>query len=167
MIISERYTKGLGNAALYATSYFGARYWNFVTLAWVTLESVDTKRFLTEYPDARDAAQSAYETTITPPTGGEFPLAIVQASDGTTLFKGTTESISELIAKNPSSMINQVIDDCVYNLNGLLTASVIYVYDSPGNARIHNRVTGLIGRYNVSAAYTGKLANLFKVVETI
>jgi len=69
------------------------------------------------------------------------------------------------LAASPGAMKNQVLDECVYDANGLMTAGVMYIYNSAANAVTHNKVTGLLKKYNVSSAYTGKLANLFKIVE--
>ena len=59
---------------------------------------------------------------------------------------------------------NAVEDDVVRDANGNKTASVLYHYNSSGNATTHDKVTGIIGKYNVTATYAANKMTLFKVV---
>ena len=59
---------------------------------------------------------------------------------------------------------NIVIDDTNY-VNGKMDTATIYIYNSKDNAVIHNKVTGLLKKYTVSANLSGTNTILHKVVE--
>lgn len=85
-----RYTRGLGNAALgvRVTSLTGA-YWNFVTLGWDALESLDTAYNLTEYAGS-DPNESTYTRTLV------LPSAVIVSEGFVEIFvKGTGEVIGQ------------------------------------------------------------------------
>lgn len=48
--------------------------------------------------------------------------------------------------------------------NGNKLTSTIYLYDSAANATTHDKATGLVATYNVTANYTNNLMDLFKSV---
>ena len=49
--------------------------------------------------------------------------------------------------------------------NGNKTASTIYIYDSAANATTHDKATGLVASYNITAGYTNNLMDLFKSIK--
>lgn len=59
---------------------------------------------------------------------------------------------------------NAVEDDVVRDGSGNKTSSILYHYSSAANATTHDKATGLIGKYNVTASYTDSKMTLFKVV---
>lgn len=95
MMISEETTKNLGNAELFLRSSFGGLFFNWSTRAWDNADSSQAKVFLSEQAIPGNDSLSAYEVTITPPPNGPWPLAIVRASTGKTLFKGQTALYNE------------------------------------------------------------------------
>ena len=49
--------------------------------------------------------------------------------------------------------------------NGNKTVSTIYIYDSAANATMHDKATGLVASYNITAGYTNNLMDLFKSIK--
>lgn len=76
MLESVRFTKGLGNEAVYARILDGATFWNFVTLVWVEVETAQCRAFLAELTDS-SVDSSWYQAAITPPDGGPFAIEVV------------------------------------------------------------------------------------------
>jgi hypothetical protein len=117
MIFFIRYIKNLGNAAVGARLRDSqGRYWNFVTLAWVTSESANTKVFMTEYSDA-DTLESLYQSADIPiPTGGPWRQeAFVDATGEVLAYDNTAaivdpDALSSAIAP-VSSLVNRLIRD--------------------------------------------------------
>ena len=62
-------------------------------------------------------------------------------------------------------MENLVEDDIVRDSNGNKTVSTIYIYDSAANATTHDKATGLVASYDISASYTNNLMDLFKSIK--
>lgn len=62
---------------------------------------------------------------------------------------------------------NAVEDDVVRDANGNKTSSILYHYNSAANATTHDQVTGVVGKYNVTASYAANKMALFKVVRVI
>ena len=60
---------------------------------------------------------------------------------------------------------NHVEGDVVRDSNGNKLSSSIYLYDSAANAATHDKSTGLVRKYNMTASYTSNLMDLFKVVK--
>lgn len=60
---------------------------------------------------------------------------------------------------------NQVEDDIIRDSNGNKTSSTIYIYDSAANATTHDKATGLIDSFDITAEYISNLMNLFKSVK--
>jgi len=80
MIATILDVKDLGNAAIYVRIRDAQlRFWNFTTSAWVSVETVACRWFLTEYPDG--VYESRYQAEITHPTV-EFLVEYVQAGTG-------------------------------------------------------------------------------------
>jgi len=91
MNLQIEYTTGAGAAAVYVRQRnFSGKYGNFVTQAWDTTESANTKVFFTE-PDAVNATGFFATPDFTPITGGPWPLDIVRASDGLIIGKADTD----------------------------------------------------------------------------
>lgn len=59
---------------------------------------------------------------------------------------------------------NIVVDDTTY-VSGKMTSATIYLYDSKANANLHDKSTGLLKKYTVSATLTGTNTTRHKVVE--
>lgn len=97
---SIRYTKTLGNSAIYfrlrGKGADAGKFWNFVTLAWVTPQINDCRVFATEYAD-NDPYDSEYATEVTVPTGGPYIVEAVLASNSEVLGTDTT-AIDETIS---------------------------------------------------------------------
>jgi hypothetical protein len=49
--------------------------------------------------------------------------------------------------------------------NGNKLTSTIYIYDSAANATTHDKATGLVASYDISASYTNNLMDLFKSIK--
>ncbi len=58
---------------------------------------------------------------------------------------------------------NHVMDDYVYT-GTKMDSAIMYLYDSKANATTHDKVTGLVAKYTVTATRTGDNVTLFKVV---
>jgi hypothetical protein len=59
---------------------------------------------------------------------------------------------------------NHVEDDIVRDNNGLKVSSIIYCYDTSVNAVIHDKATGIIGKYAVTVTYLA--ARMTKITST-
>lgn len=56
---------------------------------------------------------------------------------------------------------NHVEDDIVRDGNGLKTSAIIYCYDSAANAAVHDKVTGIVGKYAVAVTYSaGRMSTI-------
>ena len=60
---------------------------------------------------------------------------------------------------------NHVEDDVVRDTQGNKTSCTLYNYDSAANATTHDKATGLVSSYDVTAAYTAGKMTLFKSVK--
>lgn len=63
------------------------------------------------------------------------------------------------------SLENAVEDDFVFDTNGMPVSSGIYCYDSAANATTHDKATGLVAHYHVTASHTNRLPTLMKVIK--
>lgn len=118
--------------------------------------------------------KTIYERMTTPsssfgPTTIRAMINQMMNKDGGMTYTQATDSLeasADALAAMPGNLSNQVMDDCTYDSNGLLTAGIIYVYDSAANATTHDKATGLLSTHAVSSTYANKLATLFKSVKT-
>lgn len=62
---------------------------------------------------------------------------------------------------------NHVEGDIVRDGSGNKTSSILYAYDSAANATTHDKVTGLIGKYNATFSYTAGKMSLGKIVRVV
>lgn len=60
---------------------------------------------------------------------------------------------------------NSVEDDIIRDGSGNKISSVIYLYNSAANATTHDKVTGIVEKYNVTASYSAGKLTLFKVIK--
>ena len=79
---------------------------------------------------------------------------------------------STVLAKEASSkrilglcLDNHVEDDIIRDPAGNKTSSTLYLYDSAANATVHDKATGLIGKVDMTAAYTANRMTLLKGLE--
>lgn len=85
MLFFVRTTKGLGNTGVYARlKNTSGYYWDFVSLAWVAVESANTRLFLSENADT-DPLESLYMSSAAIPAGGPWIEEAVHISDGTVI----------------------------------------------------------------------------------
>jgi hypothetical protein len=115
MIFFIRTTKGLGNTAVYARLRNAiGKYWNFSTLAWDTVESSNTKIFMTEYADS-DLVESLYESVdASIPAGGPWRQEAVLSSTGEVLGYDSTSVAIE------STAISTIVDPLTSLIVGLV-----------------------------------------------
>mgnify|MGYP001615774847 CR=1 FL=1 len=101
------------------------------------------------------ASQTTTETILTEsqshPTLAEIEATTVLAKEAT---------LSRILGL---ALDNHVEDTIVRDGNGNKTSSILYAYNSAANAITHDGVTGLTGKYNVAATYSGNDMTLFKV----
>ena len=64
-----------------------------------------------------------------------------------------------------NELSNVVEDDIVRDSNGDKLSSTLYMYDSDTNATIHDGATGLLFKYDVTAAYTDRFMTSFKSIK--
>lgn len=62
-------------------------------------------------------------------------------------------------------MENLVEEVTSRDTNGNKLTSTIYLYDSAVNATTHDKATGLVATYSISASYTNNLMDLFKSIK--
>lgn len=60
---------------------------------------------------------------------------------------------------------NAVMDDETYDASNNLTDATLYLYDSAANATTHDKATGLIGTYTISATVSSNNVTLFKQIK--
>lgn len=77
-----RYTKGLGDATVYARIPYAGKFWNFATLLWSNIEVAACRVFMTEMAEDTSVDSSWYYATLTPPNGGPWPVEIVRVDTG-------------------------------------------------------------------------------------
>ena len=83
MLATIRYTKGLGNAALYVRATDDSvppQFWSWGGAIWVASDTSPVRTFLTECADA-DPLESAYKANVFPPPTATL-LEYVRVSDG-------------------------------------------------------------------------------------
>jgi len=103
-------------------------------------------------------------------SGIEATLAEIQATLAE--IKAKTDNLPADPASQASmnrllglALENHVEDDIVRDAAGNKLSSVLYLYDSAANATAHNKSTGLLAKYNVTAAYSGGKMATFRVVK--
>ena len=101
-----------------------------------------------------DASTSAVVSEV---NANETKIDAIKAKTDTILWTDITRLLG-------LTLDNAVEDDVVRDASGNKTASVLYHYNSAGNATTHDKATGLIGKYNVTATYAGNKMTLFKVL---
>ena len=69
------------------------------------------------------------------------------------------ERISGLVMEN---LVEEVTSR---DSNGNKLTSTIYIYDSAANATTHDKATGLVASYDITASYTSNLMDLFKSIK--
>lgn len=90
MLISIRYNKNAGNAAIYARIRNATgQFWDFTGLAWVSPETANCRVFFTERADG-DAAESLFLAEVTIPAGGPWVSEAVRIDTGAVLGNDTT-----------------------------------------------------------------------------
>lgn len=90
MLISIRYTKNAGNAAIYVRLRNAAgQFWDFTSLEWDMAETSVCRVFFTERPDA-DTAESLYLADVTIPAGGPWVSEAVRIDTGAVIGNDTT-----------------------------------------------------------------------------
>lgn len=79
-----------------------------------------------------------------------------------TSFGALTSDLARVLGLVMENLVEEVISR---DSNGNKTSSTIYIYDSAANATTHDKATGLIASYDISASYTNNLMDLFKSVK--
>lgn len=83
--------------------------------------------------------------------------------DGLTSAPSGNYDISRVLGL---TLENHVEDDIVRDSNGNKTSSILYVYNSSTNASLHDKITGLISKYTVTATYDlNNKMTLFKSIK--
>ena len=111
-----------------------------------------------------------YKPIIYLQTGGSpVPLNdIAIGGNGSLIIINDTEwSIQSLERTTGLALENFVEDHITRDLNGNKLTSNLYCYDSAANATIHNKATGLIGKYAVTVDYSLGAMSRFKSVRTL
>ena len=85
-----------------------------------------------------------------------------QLLEAVNAIKAKTDMIPRLLGL---CMENHVEDDIVRDGAGNKLSSVLYSYDSAASAATHDKVTGLVAKYTVTAAYSANRLTSFKVVK--
>jgi hypothetical protein len=104
-IASIRYTKALGNSALYVRARDAtARYWDWTGLAWSATETAACKQALTERADS-DAAESRYMASVALPPSVQSILEYVLVSTAEVLGEESTvpQAVLDVIGSVPSA----------------------------------------------------------------
>jgi hypothetical protein len=138
------YTTGAGNAAVYIRQRnFSGKYANFMTSAWDSAESTNTKAFFSE-PDPVNAP-GFYSVTLVPISGGGWPMEVVEAVTGTILYKGVTK----IAAVGNGAGSEFVIGITVAANNGITTAPVpdvtVTLMNSDGSVLLSQKQTDSMG----------------------
>lgn len=90
MMVSTRYNKDAGNAAVAARLRNSiGKFWDFVLLAWVTIEVSNCWVLLTEVPDG-DEFESLYIADVPVPDGGPWLVEAIVTAAGDFLGSTTT-----------------------------------------------------------------------------
>lgn len=120
--------------------------------------------------DSTVAKEATLNTKI--PTALTFTGSDVKATlDGekVTLSDATEGQIdaieTALLRSLGLALENHVEDDIVRDGNGLKTSSKMYLYDSKAHATTHDKATGLLAKYTMTATYADSKLTLFKVVK--
>lgn len=71
---------GLGNNDVYSRIISNGNFWDFISLAWVVLETVNCRVFMVETPI--DTNYSGYSCSFTPPPNGPWAVELVQETTG-------------------------------------------------------------------------------------
>ena len=79
-----------------------------------------------------------------------------------TSFGTLTADLARVLGLVMENLVEEVISR---DSNGNKTASTIYIYDSAANATTHDKATGLVASYNITAGYTNNLMDLFKSIK--
>ncbi len=79
-----------------------------------------------------------------------------------TSFGTLTTDLARILGLVMENLVEEVVSR---DSSGNKTASTIYIYDSAANATTHDKVTGLVASYDISANYTNNLMTLFKSVK--
>ena len=75
-------------------------------------------------------------------------------------------SVATALQSTINDLANVVEDDVVRDNNGNKTSSILYMYDSSENANTHDKVTGLLGTYNITASYINRRMSQFKSIKS-
>jgi hypothetical protein len=130
------------------------------------------------------------------PTSGLIPVDVQAVNDSATAandLAGVPTNVSTLLTRTDDIMTgvdqandaladliatvnrvlalsqdNWVIDDLVYDGNGNMTDGVVYCYDDRTNVITHDKVTGLVYKYNLHAVTTsGLLVRMKQIRESV
>lgn len=103
------------------------------------------------------------------PTLSEIEASSILAKQSTsTAIKAKTDTIdwNQITRLLGLTMENYVEDDIVRDGFNNKISSILYLYNSNTNATIHNKVTGIVAKYDVTASYDGNgKMQLFKVIQ--
>lgn len=87
---------------------------------------------------------------------------IGQTSEKVTIRSVTQADMVRVLGLAMENLVEEVL---TRDSNGNKLTSTIYLYDSAANATTHDKATGLVASYDISASYSGSLMNLFKSIK--
>ena len=108
-------------------------------------------------PPTRAEATTDKESIIAEVNANETKIDAIKAKTDTILWTDITRLLG-------LTLDNAVEDDVVRDGNGNKTSSILYHYNSAANATTHDKVTGVVGKYGVTAGYVADRMTLFKVL---
>lgn len=102
--------------------------------------------------------------TYDPPTKAELDTAETNIIAEVDANEAKIDALAAQMLRSLGLMFeNHVMDDYSYT-GTLMNSAIMYLYDTKAHAQTHDKVTGLIAKYTVTATYTGDKVTLFKVV---
>lgn len=79
-----------------------------------------------------------------------------------TSFGTLTADLARVLGLVMENLVEEVISR---DSNGNKLTSTIYIYDSAANATTHDKATGLVASYDITASYTSNLMDIFKSIK--
>jgi hypothetical protein len=139
MIVSVRFTKGLGNAQVYIRlRNVDVEYYDFVGQAWVPAEVADCRIFLLEYPDS-STTESRYQGTITLPSGDVIVEYVHFADELVIAEEFVAASPSQAAGEGPNPVTVTITD-------GTLPISSALVQASKNGVLLASALTDITGK---------------------
>lgn len=161
MLLSIRYTKNAGNAAIYARIRNAiGQFWDFTGLAWVSPETVNCRIYFTERADA-DLAESLFLVDATLPANGPWISEAVRVDTGSVLGNDTTAIDAQVSSRFAGGAVASVTAPVTVGTNNDKTGYVLTTaYDPAKTAASAASVADIATGVNLLLTNVGTLLDI-------